>query len=301
MLDAVLKRLDDTDWQVRQQLAASLGALPQGPRETALTSMLEKHASDPIALDAALSGLRGAEVTVLENFLQRTTSTPPAETAITMLAATIVRGAQDAPAQELFQRVAEKSRPEWQRAALLRGAEVALLGAAMPGTPAGRGGRGGAGAAGGGNVPATAPGQRGGPGGAPAFPRAGGAAAGGAAAAEEGAPGGRGGRGGGGRGGGGGALRLNREPALSALANTPDEIGKRAAALLARIEWPGKPGVAAPVTPLTPAEQARFDAGRTVYQSLCQACHQPDGRGLERIAPTLLGSRLDVGSCGNSH
>ena len=31
---AVLKRLDDPDWAVRQQLAASLGALPPGPRET---------------------------------------------------------------------------------------------------------------------------------------------------------------------------------------------------------------------------------------------------------------------------
>ena len=102
--------------------------------------MLEKHATDPIALDAALSGLRGAEVTVLENLLQRTTSTAQAETAITMLAATIVRGAQDSATQELFQRVSEDARPEWQRSALLRGAEVALLGAAMPGKPAGRGG-----------------------------------------------------------------------------------------------------------------------------------------------------------------
>ena len=32
---AVLKRLDDPDWAVRYQLAASLGAMPPGPRETA--------------------------------------------------------------------------------------------------------------------------------------------------------------------------------------------------------------------------------------------------------------------------
>ena len=46
----------------------------------------------------------------------------------------------------------------------------------------------------------------------------------------------------------------------------------------------------AAVTPLTPAEQARFDAGRIVYQNLCQACHQPDGRGREQLAPPLVGS-----------
>jgi mono/diheme cytochrome c family protein len=45
-------------------------------------------------------------------------------------------------------------------------------------------------------------------------------------------------------------------------------------------------------TPLTPAEQARFDAGRDIYQSICQACHQPDGRGQDRVAPALLGSRF---------
>ena len=33
---AVLKRLDDTDWSVRQQLAASLGTLPAGARESAI-------------------------------------------------------------------------------------------------------------------------------------------------------------------------------------------------------------------------------------------------------------------------
>ena len=63
---AMLGRLDDADWAVRQQLSASLGALPKGPRETALTTVLEKHGSDPITVDAALSGLRGSEPAVLE-------------------------------------------------------------------------------------------------------------------------------------------------------------------------------------------------------------------------------------------
>ena len=67
---AVLKRLDDPDWAVRRQLAASLGALPPGPRDAAVVSLLERYADDPIALDAALSGLRGSEAAVLEKLAQ---------------------------------------------------------------------------------------------------------------------------------------------------------------------------------------------------------------------------------------
>ena len=44
--------------------------------------------------------------------------------------------------------------------------------------------------------------------------------------------------------------------------------------------------------PLTPEEQARFAAGRELYRNICQGCHQPDGRGQDRIAPTLVGSAL---------
>jgi mono/diheme cytochrome c family protein len=64
------------------------------------------------------------------------------------------------------------------------------------------------------------------------------------------------------------------------------------------VEWPGKPGAAAPVTPLTPAEQARFNAGREVFQSLCVACHQADGRGREKIATSLVGSAFALGAPG---
>jgi len=88
-------------------------------------------------------------------------------------------------------------------------------------------------------------------------------------------------------------VRLNREPAsFTAFAASSGELGTRAAALLGRIEWPGKPGAAAPVTPLTPAEQARFDAGREVYLSICQPCHQPDGRGREKLGANLVGAPL---------
>ena len=67
---AVLKRLDDGDWWVRQQLAASIGVLPAGVRDGAAVAMLERHAGDPVAVDAVLSGLRGSERTVLDPLLR---------------------------------------------------------------------------------------------------------------------------------------------------------------------------------------------------------------------------------------
>jgi mono/diheme cytochrome c family protein len=88
-------------------------------------------------------------------------------------------------------------------------------------------------------------------------------------------------------------VKLTREPAITALAAAnAGELSTRASAVLGRLEWPGKPGLAAAATPLTPAEQLRFDAGRTVYQNLCQACHQADGRGMDKLAPPLIGSEF---------
>ncbi len=266
---AVLKRLDDQDWSVRYQLAATVGALPPGGRERAVASVVSARGDDPIALDAALSGVRGAEGAVLDNVLQATDQTPQRETAITMIAATIVRTGQDEGIQKILAAIGDSNRALWQRSALLRGAEIALLGAAMPGTPARRGGP---------ALPAppcpTCPGARGGPGGAYAFPQVP------AAPAVTRRP-----------------TRLSKEPtAFSALAATTTDLGPRAAEVLKRVEWPGKPGAAAPIAPLTPEEQQRFNTGQDVYRNICQACHQPDGRGQDRVAPSLVGSPLALAS-----
>jgi mono/diheme cytochrome c family protein/glucose/arabinose dehydrogenase len=267
--DAVLRRLDDGDWWVRQQLAASIGVLPVGAREGPAAAILERYATDPVVMDATLSGLRGSEQVVLDTLLRAADAqTPQRDASITMLAATLVRSGQDAAIQQLFASVADGRLAAWQRSALLRGAEVTLLGAAMPAprvrqraaptpTPAEP-------------VPCpTCPGGRAGPGGAYAFTKP----------AEPGRGRGRGGSSG---------LRLNREPA--ALTRAADgEWAARAAAVLARVAWPGKPGVAT-VTPLTTDEQQRYDAGQEVYRNTCQSCHQPDGRGQDRLAPTLIDS-----------
>jgi hypothetical protein len=68
---AVLKKLDDPDWAVRQQLAASIGALPAGLRESAAVDILERYGNDPVVMDATMSGLRGRESIVLERLLAR--------------------------------------------------------------------------------------------------------------------------------------------------------------------------------------------------------------------------------------
>jgi mono/diheme cytochrome c family protein/glucose/arabinose dehydrogenase len=293
MQAVVLKRLDGADWAERKQLAASLGALPPGVRETAIASLIERYGDDPMALDAALSGVRGTEAAVLDRIMQGglkpdtteatqvqlkldttdpNVQTPQREAAITMIAATLIRGGQDVVIQKLFASLGDSGRPAWQRSALLRGAEVAVLGAAMPGTPAGR--RGGAPMAA--NAPCpTCPGGRAGPGGAYAFPQA-----------PRPVPRPR-------------VLRLSREPAaLSALARSEGELGTRAATLLARVEWPDKPGASAPIPPLTAEEQQRFAAGQEIYKNNCQACHQPDGRGQERLAPSLIDSELALAAPG---
>jgi len=68
---AVLQKLHDPDWAVRQQLAASIGVLPPSLREPAAIEMLERYGNDPVVVDATLSGLRGREAAVLERLLAR--------------------------------------------------------------------------------------------------------------------------------------------------------------------------------------------------------------------------------------
>ena len=274
---AVLARLTDTDWAVRRQLAATLGALPAGAREAAIVSLLERHAADPVTMDAALSGLRGLELAAIGVLADKPLGeTPERAATLAMLAAMILRSAEEAGVQTTLARIADSTRPAWERSALLRGAEIALLNGQMPGNPPRRGGPPPAAA----NAPCpTCPGARGGPGGAYAFPGVREAQQAAAASASSG------------RGGGSPALRLRQEPAaFNALSAGTGELSTRAAAVMAKVEWPTKPGLVSSVAPLTNAEMARFEMGREVYQNACQSCHQPDGRGQERIAATLVGS-----------
>ena len=50
-------------------------------------------------------------------------------------------------------------------------------------------------------------------------------------------------------------------------------------------------GAVVEVPPLTAEEQKRFAAGAEIYKNVCSGCHQPDGRGKEKMAPSLVESR----------
>jgi mono/diheme cytochrome c family protein len=268
---AVMSRIDDEDAGVRRQLAASLGMMPPGVREAAVARVLERFGEDPITVDAALSGVRGGELTLIEELVRRADDARHVDAtapALAMLSAVLVRSGRGDDLQRVFGTIADESRARSVRSALLQGMEIALLGAALPGTPA----RGQPAAAA--NMPCpTCPGGRGGPGGAYAF--------GGPPAR----PASREPR-----------LRLQRAPELLvALSQGAGDLAERTARVLDRVAWPGKAGEA-PVEPLTAVEQQRFAAGREVYLNVCQSCHQPDGRGQEGLAPALVGSPMVLAS-----
>lgn len=88
-------------------------------------------------------------------------------------------------------------------------------------------------------------------------------------------------------------------PALKTLqaAMTDKAAAKLFAAVQARLAWPGKPGAPAPpkVVPLNEAQAALFEKGKTIYNTLCAACHQPHGFGLDGLAPPLVDSEWVLG------
>lgn len=72
---------------------------------------------------------------------------------------------------------------------------------------------------------------------------------------------------------------------------------KLASSLANRLVWPGKPGAPAPpvIQPLTETQTALFEKGKTIYATLCAACHQPHGFGLDGLAPPLVDSEWVLG------
>ena len=89
-------------------------------------------------------------------------------------------------------------------------------------------------------------------------------------------------------------LRVSHEPRTLASFVDGDhgELSERVRTLADALAWPGKPGLPpeAEVRPLSPEEQALFEAGRETYRQVCAACHQSTGRGEPGKAPRLAGS-----------
>jgi mono/diheme cytochrome c family protein len=91
---------------------------------------------------------------------------------------------------------------------------------------------------------------------------------------------------------------LTAEPALSAVAAEKGALGDRAAKVLARIGWPGKPGMTPAAAALSDAEQTRFKAGQEIYRNLCEGCHGADGREQPGATPNIAGAPGVIGNPG---
>ena len=250
---AVIALAADKNWNVRRQVAASLGAMPAADRVDPAATVLTRDGADPIIVDAAVSSLNGVEAEVLAKVMQAKTASAPAppappNEAVSMLAGAVAKSGDVTAVQHVIDVVVDGSRPEWERTALLRG-----LDAGLPARGAtGRGGRGGGG---GGALPGLS------------------------------APGGRvvvtPGRG----------VSLPAEPAaLSALATGNGALAGLAKNVSAKLDWPGRPAPVVTAAPLTPEQQKRFDAGAEIYKNICMGCHQDDGRGKEKLGANLVDS-----------
>ena len=96
-------------------------------------------------------------------------------------------------------------------------------------------------------------------------------------------------------------IRFEAEPpALAALKHDPaPEVKKQLETLEPLLVWPGEAGFQQEAAQaLTEIEQKRFEAGKELYVVICGACHQPNGQGLEGLAPPLVDSDWVTGSPG---
>ncbi|NBV52638.1 MAG: dehydrogenase [Verrucomicrobia bacterium] len=94
-------------------------------------------------------------------------------------------------------------------------------------------------------------------------------------------------------------VKLAAEPAsLAKLSKSKDAAMVKALAWFkSTVVWPGKPGVVVPVVkPLTNEEQALFDNGKQTFAGLCAACHQPTGKGLPPVFPSISETPIVVGN-----
>ena len=91
---------------------------------------------------------------------------------------------------------------------------------------------------------------------------------------------------------------LEREPDSVARLRSVGALRRPLASLEPRLAWPGKPGAPPPpppVPPLDAAQQERFEKGRAIYTTLCAACHQAHGFGLDGLAPPIVDSEWVLG------
>ncbi|MBC2669769.1 c-type cytochrome [Novosphingobium piscinae] len=140
---AALALAGDGSWQVRVQLAASLGALPAERRTAPMVALLRAQGNDAVLVDAALSGLKGDELAVLTALAEQ--AEPPRE-ALAMLAGALAKR-RDPGIARLVAMAGDGQQPGPVRRALLDGLALGLAGGVQGGGNAVAGGRAG------GNIP----------------------------------------------------------------------------------------------------------------------------------------------------
>ena len=123
MRAAVLKLIDDQNWFVRRQLAATLGEFPADARVTPIVDVLRKYGTDTITVDAALSGLPNQEGEALA-LLLKTPGTP--SDPISMLAGAASKGRDPTTVQNLLNLAADAKQPTPARVAIMEGVAVGL-------------------------------------------------------------------------------------------------------------------------------------------------------------------------------
>ncbi len=142
---AVMRRMDDANWLVRRQLAASLGELPREARLQPIMAMMRRYGDDKVVVDAAASGLAGQELDALK---QLVAESPAGTDAIATLAAATGKRRDAAAAQALLAMGTDPKQNQAVRTAVLQGLTDGLSGAGGGDDNFVAGGRAGAGIAG---------------------------------------------------------------------------------------------------------------------------------------------------------
>lgn len=125
------------DWAVQQQLAASAGSFGDSQRVAAILAVCDAYGDDYVTLDAALSGLKPADLApALRRVLAQTARqewSQARDQTITSLATGLFRTGSATDQSELLSTMAAAQTPAWQRTSILLGGEVVLLGTRDPG------------------------------------------------------------------------------------------------------------------------------------------------------------------------
>ena len=124
---ALLQLSDDPSWQVRRQLAASLGELPREERLNRVVPLLRKYRNDPMTVDAGISSLRGQEALALERLLPEPGTAADADM-VEMLAGAAAKSRDAGQMQKLIDLATGNKQPDRLRLAMLNGAATGLAG-----------------------------------------------------------------------------------------------------------------------------------------------------------------------------